>query len=113
MALQGNVTFDVNKAVIKPQFYPILDRLAKVFMEHEKTLIEIAGHTDNTGTDEINIPLSKSRAKSVSDYLVNQGVKRLRMAELGLGSAHPIVANDTPENRQLNRRVEITLVPIT
>ena len=113
MAMPGNVTFDVNKANIKPQFYPVLNRLITILKERNQTLIEVAGHTDNTGTDAINLPLSRDRASSVANYMANQGVNRSRIAELGLGSAHPIADNNTEGNRQLNRRVEITLVPIT
>lgn len=113
MAMPGNVTFDVNKANIKPQFYPVLDRLSQVLKKRNQTLIEVAGHTDNTGGDAINLPLSRSRASSVANYLVNATILRSRVAELGLGSAHPIADNSTAEGRQTNRRVEITLVPLT
>jgi len=113
MAMPGNVTFDVNKANIKGQFYPVLNRLIKVLKERNQTLIEVAGHTDSSGGDAINIPLSRQRASSVANYMANQGITRSRLAELGLGSAHPIASNATAEDRQLNRRVEITLVPIT
>jgi outer membrane protein OmpA-like peptidoglycan-associated protein len=113
MAMQGNVTFDLNKSNIKPNFYPILDRLADILIKRNKTLIEVAGHTDNTGTDAINMPLSRDRANSVARYLASRGVNPDRLAEMGLGSAHPIAPNDTADNRQLNRRVEITLVPLT
>ncbi|NNF15726.1 MAG: OmpA family protein [Gammaproteobacteria bacterium] len=113
MAMPGNVTFDVNKAEIKGQFYPVLDRLAKIFNEHDQTFIEVAGHTDNTGSDAVNIPLSENRARSVASYLAGKNVERARLAELGMGSAYPIADNNTAEGRQLNRRVEITIVPIT
>lgn len=113
MSMQGNVTFDVGRSEIKPQFYNILDKLAGVLKKRNQTLIEVAGHTDSTGTDAINMPLSRDRASSVASYLKGQGVNSSRFAEMGLGSAYPIAGNDTPENRQLNRRVEITLVPIT
>ena len=113
MAMPGNVTFDVNKSDIKPQFYPVLNRLITVLKKRNQTLIEVAGHTDSTGSDAINLPLSKSRAVSVANYLVGGTILRSRVAELGLGSAHPIADNMTPEGRQLNRRVEITLVPVT
>ena len=113
MAMPGNVTFDVNQANIKGQFYPVLDRLITILNERNQTLIEVAGHTDNTGNDAINLPLSRDRARSVANYMANQGIIRSRLAELGLGSSHPITDNSTAENQQLNRRVEITLVPIT
>ena len=113
MAMPGNVTFDVNKANIKPQFYSVLDRLASILNERNQTLIEVAGHTDSTGSDAVNLPLSRDRAHSVAAYLAGRNVVSTRLAELGLGAAHPIADNASPEGRQINRRVEITLIPIT
>ncbi len=111
--MPGNITFDVNKADIKAGFYPVLDSVAKVLNEYEKTLVEIAGHTDSTGSDAINQPLSERRAASVAAYLQSREVLPVRMASFGLSSKYPVAGNDTPEGRQLNRRVEITLVPVT
>lgn len=112
LSMPGNITFDVNKADINAGFYPVLDSVAKVLNKYEKTLVEIAGHTDSTGSDAINQPLSERRAASVSAYLTSRQVETLRMASFGLGSRHPVADNDTAAGRQLNRRVEITLVPI-
>lgn len=113
MAMPGNVTFDVNRANIRPQFNRILNRLSEILNERDQTLIEVAGHTDSTGSDAINLPLSRDRARSVANYLIGQGVNSNRVAEFGLGSAHPIASNQTDAGRESNRRVEITLVPIT
>ncbi len=113
MAMPGNVTFDVNRANIRPQFNRILNRLSEILNERDQTLIEVAGHTDSTGSDATNLPLSRDRARSVANYLIDQGVNYNRVAEHGLGSSHPIASNATEEGRQINRRVEITLVPIT
>ncbi|MDH3646611.1 MAG: OmpA family protein [Gammaproteobacteria bacterium] len=110
--MPGNVTFDTNESDIKGGFYPVLDSVAVVLNEYEKTLVEIAGHTDSTGSDAINQPLSERRAGSVSGYLESREVLALRMASFGLSSRHPIADNSTSDGRQLNRRVEITLVPI-
>lgn len=110
--MPGNITFDVNKADINAGFYPVLDSVAKVLNKYEKTLVEIAGHTDSTGSDAINQPLSERRAGSVSAYLESRQVLPMRMASFGLSSKHPVADNSTAEGRQLNRRVEITLVPI-
>ncbi|MDH3589520.1 MAG: OmpA family protein [Gammaproteobacteria bacterium] len=110
--MPGNVTFDTNQSDIKGNFYPVLDSVAVVLNEYEKTLVEIAGHTDSTGTDEINQPLSERRAGSVSHYLESRDVLSMRMAAFGLSSQYPVSTNATTEGRQLNRRVEITLVPI-
>lgn len=113
MAMPGNVTFDTGKANIKPQFYPVLDRLAQIFNDQNQTFIEIAGHTDSTGSDAINQPLSDARARSVADYFTAKNVLADRIAKFGMSSAYPIADNSTDEGRRTNRRVEITLVPIT
>lgn len=112
LSMPGNVTFDVNKADINAGFYPVLDSVAVVLNEYEKTLVEIAGHTDSTGSNAINQPLSENRAASVASYLKSRKVLPVRMASLGLSSNYPVADNGTAEGRQLNRRVEITLVPI-
>lgn len=112
LSMPGNVTFDVNRADVKADFYPVLDSVATVLNEYEKTLIEIAGHTDSTGSDAINQPLSENRASSVARYLESRKVLSMRIASFGLGSKHPVADNETTEGRQQNRRVEITLVPI-
>lgn len=113
LAMPGNVTFDVNKADIQPQFVSVLDRLAQVFNENNQTFIEVVGHTDSTGSDAINQALSERRAQSVVNYLANRSVVNERLAGFGQSSAYPIADNGTEQGRQLNRRVEITLVPIT
>ena len=111
--MPGNVTFDVNQADIKSGFYPVLDSVSVVLNEYEKTLVEIAGHTDSTGTDAINQPLSDRRAASVAAYLESRDVLPMRVQAFGLSSKYPVASNTTAEGRQLNRRVEITLVPLT
>ncbi|MEM7081482.1 MAG: OmpA family protein [Pseudomonadota bacterium] len=113
MAMPGNVTFDVNKADIQPQFVPVLDRLSQVFNENNQTFIEVVGHTDSTGSDSINQALSERRAQSVVSYFKGRSVVGERLAGFGQSSAYPIADNATEVGRQLNRRVEITLVPIT
>lgn len=113
MAMPGNVTFDVNKSDIKPQFVPVLDRLAQVFNKNNQTFIEVVGHTDSTGSDSLNQALSERRAQSVVSYLRSRNVVADRLAGFGEGSAYPIADNASESGRQLNRRVEITLVPIT
>ena len=72
--------------------------------------IEIEGHTDNSGNPEKNMILSQNRAKSVMDYIVSKGITADRITFKGFGITKPMVANDTPENRQLNRRVEFTIL---
>jgi len=111
--MPGNVTFATNSSDLKPEFFSVLDSVALVLKEFDKTLIEIAGHTDSTGSDQYNQALSERRAATVGRYLVGRGVLEMRVMELGLGETRPVADNGTPEGRALNRRVELTLVPVT
>ena len=81
--------------------------------EFEKTVIEIAGHTDSTGPDSYNQSLSERRANSVAAYLRSRNVNSQRLITLGMGESRPIADNSTESGRAANRRVEITLVPLT
>jgi len=111
--MPGNVTFDVNQAEVKSNFYPVLNSVALVVKEYNKTLVDVNGHTDSTGTVELNMGLSNRRAQSVSSYLQSQGVAQNRLFTQGFGPHYPIADNATPEGRQQNRRVEIVLKPLT
>ncbi|MEM8563776.1 MAG: OmpA family protein [Pseudomonadota bacterium] len=111
--MPGNVTFPTNQSAIKADFYPVLDSVGLVLDEYEQTLVEVVGHTDSTGSDAINYPLSVERAASVGAYLNSRGVIPERMATVGVGSNYPIADNGTAQGRALNRRVEIILVPLT
>ncbi|MEE4192246.1 MAG: OmpA family protein [Halieaceae bacterium] len=111
--MPGNVTFDTNRSDISANFYPVLDSVAKVLDEFDKTMVEVVGHTDSTGNDGINIPLSQRRADSVAAYLKSHEVTAVRVSTFGAGSSYPVASNATPEGRALNRRVEIALLPIT
>jgi outer membrane protein OmpA-like peptidoglycan-associated protein len=111
--MPGNVTFATNSADVQAGFYPVLDSVALVLQEYEKTVVEVAGHTDSTGSDSYNLELSQRRAASVSAYLNSRGITNDRLLSVGYGKARPIATNDTVEGRQLNRRVEITVLPLT
>lgn len=111
--MPGNITFETDSADISSSFYPVLNSVTLVLNEFEKTLIQVAGHTDNTGTAEYNLQLSERRAQSVGDYFVAQEVPPVRVQTFGLGQDSPIATNDTAEGRQQNRRVELVLVPHT
>ncbi len=111
--MPGNVTFDVDQAAIKSEFYNVLDSVALVLKEYEQTLIDVTGHTDSTGPYEYNLRLSQRRADSVGDYLTSREVDSRRILEKGAGPDYPVAGNDTPGGRQLNRRVELVLKPIT
>ncbi|CAN5713177.1 hypothetical protein BH11PSE12_BH11PSE12_24660 [soil metagenome] len=107
MEIPSDISFDVNRADIQPNFRPILDRFATTLIENPATKITIIGHTDNTGSDAINNPLSLERATRTRDYLSSRGVPRERFSVEGHGEHEPIASNDHSNGRARNRRVEI------
>jgi outer membrane protein OmpA-like peptidoglycan-associated protein len=109
----GGVTFAFNSSTINPQFTPVLDKVANTLAEYDKTVIEVAGHTDNVGSDTYNQQLSEQRANNVAAYLVGRSVARTRMVTIGAGETRPVASNDNETGRSQNRRVEITIVPVT
>ena len=111
--MPGNVTFGFDSADLNAQFYPVLDKVSGTLKEYDKTVIEVAGHTDSVGSDTYNQGLSQRRATSVASYLSSHGVTGTRVVTVGAGEAHPVASNDTEEGRAQNRRVEITIVPVT
>ena len=110
--MPSGITFETNSYAIQPQFRKTLDDVASTLAQYDKTYIDIYGHTDSTGGDAINIPLSENRAKSVADYLSTRGVTSARVGARGFGASQPLASNDTPDGRQKNRRVEIKIVPL-
>jgi len=110
--MPSNITFDVDKYALKDQFIPTLDSVVLVLNKYDKTLVTVEGHTDSTGSDAYNQKLSENRALSVSNYLLNKGIKQQRLAAIGKGETEPVADNNTENGRALNRRVEITLEPI-
>ncbi|MBW2723405.1 MAG: OmpA family protein [Deltaproteobacteria bacterium] len=110
--MPGNVTFATNSDDLNLGFHEVLSSVAIVLTEYDKTLVEVAGHTDSTGEDAYNLELSGRRAETVAGYLVRQGIDRDRLLVLKFGEREPIADNGTPAGRLQNRRVEITLVPI-
>lgn len=107
LEIPSDISFDTNRADIKPNFRPILDRFGASLVEHPATRVTIVGHTDNTGTDAINDPLSVNRAARTRDYLASRGVASNRLSIDGRGSYEPIAPNNNEANRGRNRRVEI------
>lgn len=105
--IPSDISFDTGRAEIKPDFRPILDSFATSLNNNPVTQVTIVGHTDSSGSDAINNPLSLNRAASTRDYLVNRGVSSNRISVDGRGSREPVAANDTAGNRAKNRRVEI------
>lgn len=112
LIMPGHITFALGRYEIRPAFYGVLDSVAKVLEEFDRTAIKVDGHTDSTGGDQLNQRLSEQRAASVRDYLVRQGVAAGRIQAYGYGPRYPIASNATAEGRQANRRVELELLPL-
>jgi outer membrane protein OmpA-like peptidoglycan-associated protein len=105
----SDILFATDSAVLGSDARASLEQAAQVFAEYPKTAIVIQGHTDSTGTEEHNQSLSERRATAVRNYLVQRGIDSARMVAIGYGESQPIAANDTPDGRQQNRRVDILL----
>jgi OOP family OmpA-OmpF porin len=103
-----NLEFDLGKATIRSVSFPSLDRVATLLTDKNFSL-KLAGHTDNTGSDQLNLKLSKDRAESIKAYLVEKGANASRIEATGYGESQPIATNKTAAGRQQNRRVEFTL----
>jgi outer membrane protein OmpA-like peptidoglycan-associated protein len=113
LVMPGDVTFETNSASLNSAFFAVLDSVATVLNEYKSTLVTVAGYTDSTGPAEYNQQLSEKRATTVALYLHSRGVAKERLAAIGHGEKDPVASNGTAEGRAKNRRVEITLDPIT
>lgn len=111
--MPGNVTFATDSADISSSFYRVLDDVALVFDEFKKTYVNVDGHTDNTGSNAYNMDLSQRRSSSVAAYFISRDIMPQRLIVQGYGENRPIAGNDTVQGRQLNRRVEIQISPLT
>lgn len=111
--MPGNVTFRTASADLNAQFFKVLDGVALVAKKYDRTIIEVAGHTDNVGSSDYNRQLSQRRATAVAQYLVSRGVAQTRIMTAAGGEEHPIATNSTEQGRAANRRVEVTLAPLT
>ena len=111
--MPGNITFATDSSDLSPAFFDVLNSVGKVLGEYDKTVVEVAGHTDSTGADSYNQSLSERRAASVATYLQGRNVISQRLITVGMGEARPVADNTTAEGRQANRRVEITMVPVS
>jgi outer membrane protein OmpA-like peptidoglycan-associated protein len=111
--MPGSVTFATNSSDLSPGFFNVLTSVSKVLSEYDQTVVEVAGHTDSSGTDFYNQGLSERRAGSVAQYLQSQGINDQRLITVGLGESMPVADNSTSTGKQSNRRVEITMVPVT
>lgn len=111
--MPSNITFDTDRADVKPQFFDVLNSVAIVLREFDQTLVDVTGHTDSTGSAAHNLELSERRAGAVAEYLVAQGNNYRRFQVLGMGKGQPIASNATEAGRAENRRVEIQIAPLT
>lgn len=112
VSFKSDVLFSTNSAVLNPGGYSEIDRVAGVLTRYPETRISVEGHTDSQGADAYNQKLSEDRALAVKNALVNRGVDPARIQVVGYGETRPIATNDTEAGRQLNRRVDIIIVPV-
>ena len=113
LTMPDAITFGFDSSVLSAQFRPVLDNLAQTLAEYPQTRVQVVGHTDSVGSTSYNQTLSQERAMAVATYLAGRGVGWGRMTTLGAGESQPVASNATEAGRAMNRRVEITLVPIT
>lgn len=109
LEVPSDISFDVGRADINPRLRPILDQFATGLGGQANTEVRVVGHTDNTGTDQVNDRLSLDRAQSVKNYLVTRGVNAQAVQVAGRGEREPVADNTTEAGRAKNRRVEIFL----
>jgi outer membrane protein OmpA-like peptidoglycan-associated protein len=112
LVMPGNITFVTNGHALNGDFYEVLDSVILVLQEFDKTIIFVAGHTDSKGSEEYNQLLSERRANSVAQYLSTKSIVEARIEIAGFGEGTPIADNSSAEGRALNRRVELSLIPI-
>ena len=110
ITFDSGILFDIDKSDLRPVSQTNLAELAKILNKYPDTNILVEGHTDNTGSDDHNMTLSKDRAQAVALYMATLDVKSARFSTAGYGETQPIVMNDTAEGRQKNRRVDIAVI---
>ncbi|WP_089726034.1 OmpA family protein [Candidatus Thiosymbion oneisti] len=113
VGMTSETTFEIDSDRIKPGFHSTLDKISGVVNKYGKTRLTIAGHTDSTGSAAHNQGLSERRAQAVEGYLLSESVYPGRLSAIGYGEDQPITSNETEESRRRNRRVDITIIPIT
>ncbi|MBL4761922.1 MAG: OmpA family protein [Gammaproteobacteria bacterium] len=112
LIMPGNITFETNNTNLKSSFNSVLDSVVIVLEEFNKTIIVSSGHTDSIGSESDNQVLSETRASTVGNYLISRKVHSARVETVGFGETLPIADNASASGRELNRRVELTLIPI-
>ena len=110
VTFEEGILFATNSSTLNPSSQDALTKFSTSLKNNKETNVVISGHTDNTGNDAINDPLSERRAESVANYLKSKGVSGKRLTTVGSGSRQPVATNETSEGRQQNRRVEVVIV---
>lgn len=110
--MPSNITFSTASADLNASFLKVLDGVALVLKKYDKTIVEVDGHTDSVGKPDYNQKLSERRATAVAQSLIGKGIKQERTITVGAGETRPVASNDTESGRALNRRVELTLLPL-
>ena len=113
LVMPSNITFATESSTVKPEFRKVLVSVAVVLTEFDKTILEVTGHTDATGSDQFNMQLSERRAQAVATVLQENEVAFKRILTQGFGESRPIADNSSVEGRAQNRRVELVLIPVT
>jgi outer membrane protein OmpA-like peptidoglycan-associated protein len=113
LIMPGNITFVTAGHDLNADFYEVLNSVALVLQEFDQTLIVVAGHTDSRGSDDYNQALSERRADSVARYLLSRDIVEARIETVGFGEKVPLASNETADGQAQNRRVELSLLPIT
>lgn len=109
IVLGAELLFETDKSTLRSEHFAMLTPIVEYLVSHPERSVKISGHTDNTGSEQHNLALSKRRADVVAEYLVSNGIDASRIATFGLGSAKPIALNTTDEGRRKNRRVELLI----
>jgi len=111
--MPGNITFATASSELSPSFFDVLTSVSKVLTEFDQTVVEVAGHTDSDGSVEYNQGLSERRAQTVAQFLRSRDIMDQRLISIGQGESRPVANNTTASGKKANRRVEITMVPVT
>ena len=106
----NNLFFDTGSSELRSESFSELNQLVDILKNNTNLKIKITGHTDDVGDNQSNLTLSQNRAKSVMDYLIGKGIEKSRLQSVGMGEKSPVKPNDSDENKQLNRRVEFTIL---
>lgn len=112
VTFKSDFLFDVDSSVLKPSGYSEIDRVTNVLKKYPETRILVEGHTDSTGSETYNQKLSERRAQAVKNAIVSRGVAESRIETAGFGESKPYASNQTAAGRQLNRRVNVVIIPL-